>query len=595
MNRTTLTFIACGLLSASGTAQDGQFTFGVTWRSAALAKNPSGQPVRMNEADVLTFGPGSPDIGTLSNPALALNGAQLGLTNYANCVGHSPDTPCGIEVDGFSLGKDPHLSSDSGTSFGVPPQDDIWFSTDEFAVGLTSLITPPNVSSEGLLAGDISADVWVVHGLGPGPLPPSAGAGTHVGTFDGNGMPSATPAMRVYPGIGLTEPNTPFAMPPDGDNLDSLNIDGVLGFPASGYYISVDSAFTDPLTGIANSASGLAQIPPVSGADILFVGSPGGTPGIYAPALSLGLDLAGPGTDDVDALVIAENGVGGFQPSRVPYDWNTTGRDMLLFSVRRGSAVIGMPDSIFGVPIEPGDILTTPKPTVLGGLSPFPGILYAAETLGLATARTGVVTYGDDLNALDFTTAPCFDCNNNGVEDAVDISTGGSSDSNGNGIPDECENITEYCQCPSAVAPCSNDNDFAGCANSLTAGAHLFFMGTNKVTSDDLSLVTDGLPLNKFGLYYMGGGTLNAPLGDGVRCVGGRGVGTFRFGIQNSGGGGVFTLGPGIVAGSCSAFPPAGCIASGDTWNFQAWYRDPSGPCGSQFNFSNGFQVTFVP
>jgi hypothetical protein len=32
-----------------------------------------------------------------------------------------------------------------------------------------------------------------------------------------------------------------------------------------------------------------------------------------------------------------------------------------------------------------------------------------------------------------------FDCNGNGIEDAVDIAVGASVDANGNGIPDECE------------------------------------------------------------------------------------------------------------------------------------------------------------
>jgi len=34
---------------------------------------------------------------------------------------------------------------------------------------------------------------------------------------------------------------------------------------------------------------------------------------------------------------------------------------------------------------------------------------------------------------------PQFDCNGNGIEDAVDISFGTSSDVNQNGVPDECE------------------------------------------------------------------------------------------------------------------------------------------------------------
>ena len=34
---------------------------------------------------------------------------------------------------------------------------------------------------------------------------------------------------------------------------------------------------------------------------------------------------------------------------------------------------------------------------------------------------------------------PFYDCNHNGVADAVDIAQGSSADANGNGIPDECE------------------------------------------------------------------------------------------------------------------------------------------------------------
>lgn len=72
---------------------------------------------------------------------------------------------------------------------------------------------------------------------------------------------------------------------------------------------------------------------------------------------------------------------------------------MLLFSVRRGSALIGTIDAILGKPIEEGDILV-----------PFafstPGIFIPAEAIGLATLRTnGAVGtfqgFGDDLDGLD--------------------------------------------------------------------------------------------------------------------------------------------------------------------------------------------------
>jgi hypothetical protein len=33
---------------------------------------------------------------------------------------------------------------------------------------------------------------------------------------------------------------------------------------------------------------------------------------------------------------------------------------------------------------------------------------------------------------------------------------------------------------------------------------------------------------------------------------------------------------------------------AGATRRFQAWYRDPSGsPCGSQFNLSQGLEISF--
>jgi hypothetical protein len=84
------------------------------------------------------------------------------------------------------------------------------------------------------------------------------------------------------------------------------------------------------------------------------------------------------------------------------------GVDLIFFSIRRGSAVIGLPDSIFGAPIVEGDILVPPA---IGGGSPFPGIWVAAEALGLWTMRppfgpTEFGPFSDDLDALDVVPEP---------------------------------------------------------------------------------------------------------------------------------------------------------------------------------------------
>ena len=45
-----------------------------------------------------------------------------------------------------------------------------------------------------------------------------------------------------------------------------------------------------------------------------------------------------------------------------------------------------------------------------------------------------------------------------------------------------------------------------------------------------------------------------------------------------------------------SGLASSGGWSSGDVRSFQGWYRDPmGGPCGSEFNLTNGLTVTFMP
>jgi len=196
----------------------------------------------------------------------------------------------------------------------------------------------------------------------------------------------------------------------------------------------MDSRFQDPLEGAnpffnSGTAPGNFDIitgTAFSGADVVVTANPAGIavapgspgPTLYAPAVALGLDLVnGFDSDDLDALALRDDG-------RLDNNGNpvfTPGVDLILFSVRRGSSVIGTPDSRYGVRIEEGDILTIP--TAAGA---FPQIFIPAEFLGLATIRANTFQpnhpWADDLDALDVWSTPC-DLDLDGDCDVQDINT----------------------------------------------------------------------------------------------------------------------------------------------------------------------------
>lgn len=137
--------------------------------------------------------------------------------------------------------------------------------------------------------------------------------------------------------------------------------------------------------------------------------------------------------------------------------------------------------------------------------------------------------------------------------------------------------------CTGTQCPCANDAE-AGCSNSTSAGAQLAGLGSNQVGADDLSLVASALPPGSVGILAAGTAPTNATFGDGLRCVA-RSV--LRFPPRQADASGAFTEGPGI-AGTLGVLP-------GETRLFQAWYRDPAGPCGGGFNATNAYEVGFVP
>lgn len=280
--------------------------------------------------------------------------------------------PVGLQVDAFSRGDDMDRQIPAGIHGVAPGAIYSWlFSVDTAAVGKSG-----GVLSEA--AGDgASADVYVsevkVDGA-PGNAVVTQTPDKNALGYDGDGSLGA-------PSMGLTE----------NEDVDAIDISyashpgvDVLGGPS---YFSLDST-SAATPGFAGLGVG------TSGADLFS--STGGVISTFATHTALGL-AAG---DDLDALVIADNGNGTFDAASQFFDWTDESADMVLFSLAPGSPTLGTDDVVRDLAIEPGDILTF----VTG---PIPGvaIFIPAEDLGLLTVRSGDAS-SDNLNALDVVPEP---------------------------------------------------------------------------------------------------------------------------------------------------------------------------------------------
>lgn len=144
---------------------------------------------------------------------------------------------------------------------------------------------------------------------------------------------------------------------------------------------------------------------------------------------------------------------------------------------------------------------------------------------------------------------------------------------------------TAYCfgDGSTTACPCGNIGATGeGCANTSGSGATLAASGTAQVGSDSLVLTSTQCPNGVPGLFFQGDAALAPPLvfGDGLRCV--------QTNIQRLGV--VFVDGAG-VATSVGSISVLGSVSSGETKNYQFWYRDVGGPCAGDFNTSHALSV----
>jgi hypothetical protein len=551
--RRALLVVAVPWTALAASAQ--QFpVFSVDWNGPTIGLPDSFTGVPITEGDLLAAAGLVPALGPLPTPGIVETAgfafpAGLGLGWHGPCVGHPPYTPCRVEVDALSHALDALVRC---SPVGTAPGARQWaFSVRTRSAGIPGTPVPPAVWTEGPCQDD-GADVFVDLGVGCGPLAPTAPFAGSTGFVDGNGLPSCSGA--VYPGTGLIE-NPPGAI--QGDNLDAVDHDVPdRAFPrATCTYFSLDSAFIDPVTGLPNSGSAAAH--GFVGGDVL-VTCPGCAPAVYASAIQLGLnpnDL-----DDLDALALRENGVPGYQRSFAPYDWTSGQTDMLFFSVRRGSAIIGTPDAFFGLPISAADILV---PT--GPVGSPPGIWIAGENLGLATQRLGTFVVGDDLDALD----------------TLHIPEQGTSFCFGDGTGPAC--------------PCGNFGSAGrGCANSQRPeGAILWSNGTPSIANDTVTMAVSGTPLNATTLLFQGTLALaGMPFGDGLRCVGGNTLRLYqRPALCGNRQYGHDVPGDAPLSVQGNVFVP-------QIVNYQVRYRDANPTFCSVpdlFNWSNGYRLAWMP
>lgn len=121
--------------------------------------------------------------------------------------------------------------------------------------------------------------------------------------------------------------------------------------------------------------------------------------------------------------------------------------------------------------------------------------------------------------------------------------------------------------------------------NSNGSGALIGSTGTASVAANDLVLTVTGAAVNKPGIFFYGSNQVQIPFGNGFRCAGGT---TIRLPVigTNASGNASFPL------DSTDPPGPGGTIHSGETWNFQFWYRDPLAG-GAAYNLSDALHVVF--
>lgn len=142
--------------------------------------------------------------------------------------------------------------------------------------------------------------------------------------------------------------------------------------------------------------------------------------------------------------------------------------------------------------------------------------------------------------------------------------------------------------------PSIGTNYCAANLNSAGTAASISASGSIVVADNNLTLEATDLPLNQFGFFLASrtqGFVANPGGSQGNICLGAP-IARFNavggYSIGNSGTSGSISL---LIDMNNIPLTPVASILAGETWNFQAWYRDLN-PTNTS-NFTDGLSVTF--
>lgn len=133
------------------------------------------------------------------------------------------------------------------------------------------------------------------------------------------------------------------------------------------------------------------------------------------------------------------------------------------------------------------------------------------------------------------------------------------------------------------ACPCANESAVGareGCEHSGGTGARLTATGSDVIAAGSFALQVVGGPALKGAVFVQGFEGPATPFADGKRCMS---APTLRLQTLTLDSNGSATTSVNVVA--------AGGVAPGLTRVYQAWFRDPTGPCGQTSNLSSALRI----